>query len=171
MPFWRGDAPWRPYDLGRRIGQFRRRIADALAGVAPPELERIGRLTAGEVEALAEGAELEGIGPARRELVRFLRRGCALDRNSIVVAIDYVARQLESVGAIASDRSVIVELFEDALGDPRMVVHSPFGGRVNGPWAIALAGAIRARLGVEAQINSGDDGFMLRFANADAEAP
>ncbi|HEY3110788.1 MAG TPA: hypothetical protein VGL23_18665, partial [Chloroflexota bacterium] len=215
MPFWRGDAPWRPYDLGRRIGEFRRRIADALAGVAPSELERIGRLTAGEIEVLAAGDAgdedgggegrlgdraaltlalsqgergrdsdgpveqeggaptsvlVEGIGPARRELVRFLRRECALDRNSIVVAIDYVARQLESVGAIASDRSVIVELFEDALGDPRMVVHSPFGGRVNGPWAIALAGAIRARLGVDPQISSGDDGFMLRFANAELTA-
>ncbi|HEY3110369.1 MAG TPA: DEAD/DEAH box helicase, partial [Chloroflexota bacterium] len=170
MPFWRGDAPWRPYDLGRRIGQFRRRLADALQGIAPAELERIGRLSASDVEALADRGEVEGIGPARRELVRFLRRECALDRNSIVVAIGYVAGQLSAVGAIASDRAIVVELFEDALGDPRMVVHSPFGGRVNGPWAIALAGAIRARLGVDPQISSGDDGFMLRFANAELTA-
>ena len=82
-----------------------------------------------------------------------------------MVAIDYVSRQLQAVGGIASDRTIVVELFEDALGDPRMVVHSPFGGRVNGPWAIALVGAIRARLGADVQINSGDDGFMLRFAD------
>src|SRR5205814_1105968 len=150
------------------IGQFRRRVADALQGIAPAELIRIDRLTAAEVESLAEGGQVEGIGPGRRELIRFLRRECALDRNSIVVAIDYVSRQLQAVGAIASDRTIVVELFEDALGDPRMVVHSPFGGRVNGPWAIALAGAIRARLGADVQINSGDDGFMLRFADVDA---
>jgi ATP-dependent Lhr-like helicase len=38
-------------------------------------------------------------------------------------------------GAISSDQTVLVEVFDDAMGDPLLVVHSPFGGRVNGPWA------------------------------------
>ncbi|HEX2326340.1 MAG TPA: hypothetical protein VHQ00_13160, partial [Chloroflexota bacterium] len=58
-----------------------------------------------------------------------------------------------------------METFEDALGDPRLVVHSPFGGRVNGPWGIALAHAIRERLGVEPQLITGDDGILLRFGS------
>src|SRR5206468_6102204 len=101
------------------------------------------------------------------DLVRFLKDECALDRNSILQVVDYVSSQ----GEIATDRTLIVELFEDAVGDPRLVLHSPFGGRVNGPWAIVLAAAIRERLGVEAQINSGDDGLLLRFANAEVEPP
>ncbi|HEV8639370.1 MAG TPA: hypothetical protein VG370_34615, partial [Chloroflexota bacterium] len=97
-------------------------------------------------------------------LVRFLRDGCALDRNSVVLLVDHLHAQLEHVGHVATDRTIVVELYEDALGEPRMVVHSPFGGRVNGPWGIALAGAIREKLGVEAQTNTGDDGILIRFA-------
>ena len=85
--------------------------------------------------------------------------------------VDYVARQLDAVGQIATDRTLIVEVFEDAIGDPRMVVHSPFGGRVNGAWGIVLSGAIRERLGIEAQVVSGDDGILLRFAGAEVTPP
>ena len=35
MPFWRGDVPWRPYDLGKRIGAFRRRVVELLAPLGP----------------------------------------------------------------------------------------------------------------------------------------
>src|SRR5207245_8715688 len=102
-------------------------------------------------EATIETARLT---PAALRVISFLARDCALDRNSVVVAVDYVARQLEATGELATDRAVIVETFEDAIGEPRLVVHSPFGGRVNWAWAIVLAGAIRERLGVEAQIIS-----------------
>ena len=64
-----------------------------------------------------------------------------------------------------------METFEDALGDPRLVVHSPFGGRVNGPWGIALAHAIRERLGVEPQVITGDDGILLRFGSTAESDP
>jgi ATP-dependent Lhr-like helicase len=80
--------------------------------------------------------------------------------------VRYVAGQVGAAGEIATDRQVVVETFEDALGDPRLVVHSPFGGRVNGPWGIALAHAIRERLGVEPQVITGDDGILLRFGDA-----
>src|SRR5206468_2880383 len=83
----------------------------------------------------------------------FLRDECALDEHSVAQVVGHVRGQLDAVGQIASDRCIVVELYDDALGDPRMVVHSPFGGRVNGPWAIALAGAIREKMGIEAQIN------------------
>src|SRR5579884_3820969 len=157
MPFWRGDYPWRPYDLGKQIGEFRRRVADGLEGVTGEELDALRALSEDE---LGESDCLATLAPRLSALVSFLRGECALDRNSILQVVDYVHGQ----GEIATDRTLIVELFEDAVGDPRLVLHSPFGGRVNGPWAIVLAAAIRERLGVEAQINSGDDGILLRFA-------
>ena len=85
--------------------------------------------------------------------------------------MSYVAGQVGSAGTIATDRRVVVETFEDALGDPRLVVHSPFGGRVNGPWGIALAHAIRERLGVEPQLITGDDGILLRFGSTAESDP
>ncbi|HEX2186683.1 MAG TPA: DEAD/DEAH box helicase, partial [Chloroflexota bacterium] len=41
MPFWRGEYPWRPYDLGRRIGAFRRHLVDLLGALSPAELRQI----------------------------------------------------------------------------------------------------------------------------------
>jgi ATP-dependent Lhr-like helicase len=154
MPFWRGDYPWRPYDLGKRIGAFRRRVAEGLTGVSDEEIDALK-------------ADFEHPPDRVAPLVAFLRDECALDRSSILQIVDYVHGERE----IATDRTLIVELFEDAVGDPRLVLHSPFGGRVNGPWAIVLAAAMRERLGVEAQINTADDGILLRFNNADVEPP
>ncbi|HEY8885079.1 MAG TPA: helicase-related protein, partial [Chloroflexota bacterium] len=159
LPFWRGDIPWRPYDLGRRIGAFRRELADLVRALEPEELEKI------------RSGEVSPTSPAARRLLDLLTRECALDPNSLVQVVDYVARQLDANGQIASDRTILAEVFSDAIGEPRLVIHSPFGGRVNGPWGVVLAGAIRERLGVEAQVISGDDGILLRFANADLAPP
>ncbi|NOZ27120.1 MAG: DEAD/DEAH box helicase, partial [Chloroflexi bacterium] len=156
MPFWRGDYPWRPYSLGRAVGAFRREVAERVAAIqTPPE---------GEAE-IGDGLE------AYAEVVEWLQRECALDRNSARNVIAYVRRQLDVLGAISSDRTVIVELFEDAIGEPRMVIHSPFGGRVNGPWGLALASALRERTGVEVELQVSDDGILFRFPDADRPPP
>ncbi len=101
----------------------------------------------------------------------WLKHDYTLDDSSAWHVLSYVASQLDSVGAISSDRSVIVEVLDDALGDPRMVVHSCFGGRVNGPWGLALASALRERTGVEVEVQSNDDGILLRFPASDADFP
>ncbi len=87
------------------------------------------------------------------------------------IVLDYVAGQVDHAGAISSDRTLLVEVFDDALGDPRLVIHSPFGGRVNGLWGIALASALRERTGVEVEVQSNDDGILFRFPAADADFP
>lgn len=134
MPFWHGDYPWRPYELGVRIGKFRREIADKLAR---------------HVE--------------RAEIERWLRETYALDENSVRNLIEHVERQLDAVGVMSSDKTIVVESFEDAVGEPRIVIHSPFGGRVNGAWALALTSAIREQTGVQPEAQTNDDGILFRF--------
>lgn len=160
MPFWRGDYPWRPYELGQRVGAFRREVAGRLR-----ELQTEIRLTG--FQELEQNADH----PQVAALLDWLREGFALDQNSAWHVVRYVLRQLEVAGTISSDETILVEVFDDALGDPRMVVHSPFGGRVNGPWGLALAGALRERTGVKVEVQTNDDGILLRFPDADAEFP
>ncbi|MBK8049844.1 MAG: hypothetical protein IPK16_23690, partial [Anaerolineales bacterium] len=95
----------------------------------------------------------------------------ALDINSAWQVVAYVGGQLDHAGAISSDRSVLVELFDDALGDPRLVIQAPFGGKVNGLWALALAGALRERTGVDVEVESNDDGILFRFPEAEVDIP
>src|SRR5262249_61254 len=52
MPFWRGDYPWRPYDLGRRIGAFRRHLADLIGRLTAEELAQLRQLSQADLAAL-----------------------------------------------------------------------------------------------------------------------
>jgi len=170
LPFWRGDLPWRPYELGKRIGEFRRQVAERLQAwdsLHPSPSALLPSHSPDEEES--EGQN--GRQTAPEELVQWLQRDHALDRYSACNVLQYVRRQLDAIDAISSDRMVIAECFSDALGDPRMVVHSPFGGRVNGPWGLALAGVLRERTGVDVEVLSNDDGIIFRFPEADVDPP
>lgn len=160
MPFWRGDFPWRPYELGKRVGEFRRAVAEQLTHLRHA-------LDLPSYRALLEQRDAEAV----QTLLLWLRQHYALDANSAWSIIDYVASQLDHAGAISSDRTILVELFEDTLGDPRLVIQTPFGGKVNGLWGLALASALRERAGVEVELESNDDGILFRFPDADADIP
>ncbi|MEX2552070.1 MAG: crosslink repair DNA glycosylase YcaQ family protein, partial [Actinomycetota bacterium] len=82
----------------------------------------------------------------------------------------YLAEQIEATGHLPTDRTIVLERFRDELGDWRLVVHSPFGARVHAPWALAIEGQVRSRLGLEVQTMHTDDGIVVRLPEAD-EAP
>ncbi|MHB8867708.1 MAG: DEAD/DEAH box helicase [Thermoleophilia bacterium] len=160
MPFWHGDLPWRGYELGLSVGRFRREVAERLEALR----EAVGSPS---VFAALESRDHH----LARELETWLRQDYALDETSARHVMGYVAAQLDRAGTISSDRTVVVEVFDDALGDPRVVVQSPFGGRVHGPWALALAGMLRERLGREVEALAGDEGILLRIPDADSDLP
>jgi ATP-dependent helicase Lhr and Lhr-like helicase len=82
----------------------------------------------------------------------------------------YVAEQAEATGVVPSDTTIVIERFRDEIGDWRVVIHSPFGGRVHAPWALAIEARARERLGLEVQTMYADDGIVVRVPEAD-EAP
>ena len=138
MPFWKGDYPWRSYELGARIGQLRRAVVD--------EIRR-------------RGGDREG-------MIEWLRTEFSLDLNSARTLLDYVSRQVEALGAISADDTIIVETFFDAVGEARVVVHSPFGGRINGAWSLALVDALKERTSITVESMVSDDDILLRFPGA-----
>ena len=160
MPFWRGDFPWRPYELGQQVGAFRRTVAGRLERIR----QELNLRDFGEIRGKRDTAAVAG-------LLAWLGENYALDARSAWLVVDYLAGQLDHTGAVSSDRTILVEAFHDALGDPRLVIHSPFGGRVNGPWGLALAGALRERTGIEIEVQTNDDGILLRLLDAEADAP
>ena len=69
---------------------------------------------------------------------------------------------------VPSDRTVVVERFRDEIGDWRVCILTPFGGRVHAPWALALAARLRESLGLDVQSIWSDDGIALHLPDADA---
>ncbi|MDZ7372568.1 MAG: DEAD/DEAH box helicase [candidate division KSB1 bacterium] len=150
MPFWRGDYPWRPLATGKRVGELRRRLAEALLGLKT------------ELSCASFGEVLRhDHTPRVRELVAELKASHALCDRTAQRLLSLVADQLDFCGCIASDTLIVYEAFEDALGDLRIIVHSPLGGRVNAAWALALRSLLRDRLGFEPETVFDDDAVLV----------
>jgi len=93
-----------------------------------------------------------------------------LDPGAAENLMRFLADQQEATGQVSDDRNIVIERCRDELGDWRICVLTPFGSRIHIPWAMAVAGRIRAAGGPDVETLWGDDGFVLRFPDSD-EAP
>src|SRR3712207_4217851 len=83
----------------------------------------------------------------------------------------FLNEKQEATRAVPSDRTIVVERFRDEIGDWRLCVLTPFGGRVHAPWALALVARLRESRGFEVQSIWSDDGIALHLPDADAAPP
>lgn len=134
-----------------------------------------GKLPFWHGDALGRPAELgTAIGAFCRELAGMddaaaHRRAAAagLDAFAADNLVRYLTEQRTAVGRVPDDRTIVVERFRDELGDWRVVLHSPLGGRVHAPWALAIGARLRERYGVDVQAVHTDDGIVLRIPDTD----
>jgi ATP-dependent helicase Lhr and Lhr-like helicase len=135
LPFWKGDAVGRPIELGRALGAF-----------------------VGEIEGdLGRGAR------GRAEAAQRLKDHHDLDDRAAENLLSYLEDERESTGALPTDKRVVVERFRDELGDWRLTLLTPFGGRVHAPWSLAIEARLADRLGMEVQTIWSDDGIAIRL--------
>ncbi len=132
MPFWHGDGPGRPIELGRAIGGFVREVR----GLTPTAAK----------ERLAIRHHLDPL--AADNLLR------------------YLDDQAEATGVVPDDRTIVIERFPDEIGDWRICIHTPFGSRVNAPWAIVLRNRLSEVTSDTVEVMWSDDGIILRLPEA-----
>ena len=113
--------------------------------------------------------ELEPM-PANKAVER-LERDHALDERAARNLAAYLSDQREATGALPSDRTIVIERFRDELGDWRVCLLSPFGGRVHAPWAMAVEARLREKHSVDVQVLWSDDGIVVRLPEADETPP
>jgi len=136
LPFWKGDAPGRPAELGAAIGAFTRELA------AADEADAVTRCVA-----------------------------AGLDESSATNLVALVGDQRRATGDLPTDRTLVVERGTDESGDWRILLHSPYGLAVHGPWALIVDARLRERYGVNAKATASDDGIVVRLPQADARPP
>jgi ATP-dependent Lhr-like helicase len=138
-----GDPGKMPFWHGDRAGrpmEFGRRI-----GALMRELREMPRALA--VTTLVKDHDLEA--GAAENLLR------------------YLADQEIATTLVPDDRNVVIERVRDELGDWRVCVLTPFGSRIHAPWAMAATAKIRANGGPDVETMWSEDGFVLRFPEAD----
>ncbi len=113
----------------------------------------------------------EAIGAFARVAVRqdeaTLQRDYDLDRRAASNLLAFLREQEAATGVVPSDRTLVVERFRDEIGDWRLCVLSPYGGRVHAAWALALSARIRDGYGLEADAIWSDDGIIVHLPDAD----
>src|SRR5438046_232757 len=104
--------------------------------------------------------------PASSALDR-LTREHDLDRRAAENLLQYLQDQKAATRSVPDATTIVIERVRDELGDWRICVLSPRGGRIHAPWAMAAAAKIREQTGVDVETLWGDDGFVIRFPDVD----
>jgi ATP-dependent helicase Lhr and Lhr-like helicase len=93
------------------------------------------------------------------------------DEDTVVALTTYLQQQREHTDHVPTDHLIVVEYFRDSVGEPQIVLHAPFGGRVLGAWATALSAALEKRYNLEVQFSYDDDGIIFRLIDVDEPPP
>ncbi len=96
-----------------------------------------------------------------------LTREHDLEPKAAENVLRYLADQELASGYVPDDRTVVIERVRDELGDWRVCCLTPFGSRIHAPWAMAVTAKIRAEGGPEVETMWSEDGFCLRFPEAE----
>ena len=100
-----------------------------------------------------------------------IQRHYHADKSTATSLVEYVQAQRSATEIVPDETHLVLEHFRDEVGSIRMVLHAPFGGRVNAPWGMALARRMRERLNVDVQVQTTDDGLMLRLPDMGGTPP
>ena len=90
-----------------------------------------------------------------------------LDERAAKNLSSFLREQRDATRVVPSDRTIVIERFRDEIGDWRLCVLSPYGGRVHAAWALALSARIRDEFGLESDAIWSDDGIIVHLPDAD----
>jgi ATP-dependent Lhr-like helicase len=143
IPFWVGEAPSRTKELSQSVSDLRGQVADLLiageggdsAGARPVEAGRAARQHVMDATGLGEGAATQ--------------------------LVDYLAVARAGLGVVPTLDDIVFERFFDEAGGMQLVVHAPFGGRINKALGLALRKRFCATFDFELQAAANDDAVVL----------
>jgi ATP-dependent helicase Lhr and Lhr-like helicase len=98
-----------------------------------------------------------------------LQRDYDLDERAARNLLAYLREQQQATRVLPSERTIVLERFRDEIGDWRLCVLSPYGGRVHAAWGLALSARIHERFGIDSDAIWTDDGIVLHLPDLDAE--
>jgi len=144
VPFWRGEAPARTDELSGHVADLREQISSLVPR----------SLSAPEKQDRADFAEA----------VDWLKAECGLDQPGAEQAVEYVAAGRAILGAIPTQKTVIAERFFDESGGMQLIIHAPFGARINKAWGLALRKRFCRSFNFELQAAATDNGLNISLS-------
>ncbi|MGH8452192.1 Lhr family ATP-dependent helicase, partial [Pseudomonas sp.] len=138
IPFWLGEAPGRSNELSAAVARFQGQL-DALLSASPGDLQ-----------------------PAQAWLTDTL----GLNRASTEQILDYLARARLALSALPSQDTLIMERFFDESGGTQLIIHTPYGSRLNRAWGLALRKRFCRTFNFELQAAASENAIVLSLSTS-----
>jgi ATP-dependent helicase Lhr and Lhr-like helicase len=181
IPFWLGEAPGRSAELSESVSRLRSEIAQRLddemtvsepgAGVSVP-----GAVATGSMDAIdsldpvatAPGTDTgsaadEGLHPpsAFGPAMNWLVNEVGLSQPAAQQIVEYLGLTKIALGVMPTQENIVVERFFDENGSTHVVIHAPFGSRLNRAWGLALRKRFCRAFNFELQAAATEDSIVL----------
>jgi ATP-dependent Lhr-like helicase len=136
IPFWRGEAPSRTAELSAEVASIR---------------AQLDRLTQPSGSPITD----------HQLPITWLRNECGLDQRGAEQAVAYIREGRRVLGAVPTQDTIVAERFFDESGGMQLVIHAPFGGRLNKAWGMALRKRFCVAFDFELQAAATDEGLVI----------
>ncbi|MGQ4583645.1 Lhr family helicase [Lysobacter sp. F60174L2] len=149
IPFWLGEAPGRTDELSIGVSRLRQEVATRLAAVP------------------AEGPQADVPVEARHPTaMHWLLDELGLDDNAAIQLLAYLAHQHAALGVLPTRQVIAIERFFDESGGTQLVIHSPYGSRLNRAWGLALRKRFCRKFNFELQAAATEDAIVLSLSTS-----
>lgn len=138
IPFWLGEAPGRSHELSAAVARLQGHL-DSLLGATPGDLSTAST---------------------------WLTQTLGLNRASAEQILDYLARARQALSALPSQDTLIMERFFDASGGTQLIIHTPFGSRINRAWGLALRKRFCRTFNFELQAAASENAIVLSLSTS-----
>jgi len=145
MPFWLGEAPSRSDEMSDAVSRLRAAVDAVLPGPDVPREQSPSPLGEGPLE------------PA----IRLLERDYFLPREAASQIATYLGESKRSLGLVPTRTAIALERFFDESGGMQLVLHAPFGSRINKAWGLALRKKFCQGFNFELQAAATEEGLIL----------
>ena len=150
IPFWLGEAPARTHELSVSVSRLREEIADRVEIAATDEIVK------SEIEQDGPTAQIN-LEPAHD----WLTNEIGISRAAAEQIVEYLAGAKIVLGVMPSQDNLVLERFFDDSGSMQLVLHSPFGSRINRAWGLALRKRFCRKFNFELQAAATEDAIVL----------
>lgn len=159
IPFWHGEAPGRSDELSTGVARLRAEVERQLAEPPAPAAKR-RRGKADDAPAAPDASA--GLDRA----IAWLREHLGLNEDAASQIVDYLARSRAALGALPTQDTLVMERFFDESGGMQLVLHSPFGSRINRAWGLALRKRFCRSFNFELQAAATEDAIILSLSTS-----
>ncbi len=144
VPFWRGEAPARTDELSAHVSDLREKISDLIP----------------RVPGDSDGKSSSSVAAA----VTWLKFECGVDDPGAEQIVEHIVAGRALLGAVPTLTTVIAERFFDESGGMQLVIHAPFGGRINKAWGLALRKRFCRSFNFELQAAATENGLNISLS-------